>query len=182
MKNDSNLAVLVAGLFVLASYGVHRWDTHAQAQRAAQALDQISNWSSLPRLVARETIEKYGPPQAILAGKLAWDAHRPWKRIAVLDVPTAPLEQVVAYSGPTRSLQDLVLFSYGSRVYADGADLAARGNTEELNLLSLNLGDDIAQGRRTPAEAKRLYLRTLRLAVSGKASPYMEKLRFPVLR
>jgi len=73
-----------------------------------------------------------------------------------------------------------VLFPYGSSTYADGPDLAARSNSEELNRLCLNLADDIARGRRTPAEARRFYRRTLSLALSGKSSPYMERLVFPV--
>ncbi|MBI5240749.1 MAG: hypothetical protein HY926_09775 [Elusimicrobia bacterium] len=181
MKNkDAGIAVMIAGGLVLASYGAYRWDSHARAQAEARAVAQTAGWSSLSRLVARQTIEKYGPPDYVLADRLQWDAHRPWKRIVVFNALAAPLEQAVGYEGSTRGLTGPVLFPYGSSAYSDGRDLAARSNSEELNRLCLNLADDIVQGRRSVAEARRLYRRTVSLALSGKASPYMDRLRLPV--
>ena len=180
MKNNSGLAAVVAGLFVVAVYGAHRLDIRVRAQEEARALDQTGRWPSLPRLLARQMIEKYGPPQAILADRLRWNSQRPWTRISVFDAEASPLEQVVAYDGPAYKLEKSVLFPYGSRAYAFNGELAARSNGEELNRLCLNLADDIARGRRTPEDARRFYLRTIDLAVSGKSSPYMERLLFEV--
>jgi hypothetical protein len=180
MKKDAGIAVLIAGALVLGSYAAYRWDAHRREHAQARAISQTADWPSLPRLVARKVIEDYGPPDYASADRLAWDARHPWKRIVVHNAPAVPLEQAVEYEGAASGLQKPVLFPYGSWAFADDGELAARSNSEELNRLCLNLADDIAQGRRSVEQAGRFYRRTVDLALSGKASPYMERLRFRV--
>jgi hypothetical protein len=54
----------------------------------------------------------------------------------------------------------------------------ARSHSEALNRLSLNLADDVAAGRRSPQDADRFFLRTVRLRAAGKSSPYLDQLLF----
>jgi len=180
MKERAGILVAVAGFFVLAVYGTHVLDVRMRQQAQNQALERIDRWSPEPRIIARQVMEKYGPPQAVLADRLVWNAHRPWKRIAVYDASGAPLEQVVDYDGPVYKLEKPLLFPYGSRVDAFNGELSARGSSEEINRLALNLADDVIHGRRTPQDAYRFYLRTVDLAVAGKSSPYLDHLRFEV--
>jgi hypothetical protein len=180
MKNNAGLAAVVAGLFIVAVYGAHRLDVLTRNRQEAQALERIGRWPYLSSLAARQMIEKYGPPQGILADRVVWDFQRPWKRISVFNTDASPLEEVVDYDGPAYKFEKPLLFPYGSRVYAFDRELAARSNGEELNRLCLNLADDIARGHRTAEDARRFYLKTIELAVSGKSSPYMERLRFEV--
>jgi hypothetical protein len=180
MKNNAGLVAVIAGLFVLAVYGAHRLDVRLRSRQEAQALELIGRWPYLSRMMARQVIEKYGPPQGILADRLIWDSQRPWKQISVFDTEASPLEEVVDYDGPAYKFEKPLLFPYGSRVNAFDGELAARSNGEEINRLCLNLADDIARGLRTSEDARRFYLKTIELAVSGKSSPYMEGLRFEV--
>lgn len=175
--------LLMASLFLFVSPDGHRNGPGEELwpSPTAQALAATRHWPATPRLAARLMIEKYGPPQRILAGRLEWEARWPWKRISI-DAAGAsrPLEQVVDYYVPDAKLAALSRYPHGLAVSPDQGELAARSDREEFNRLTLNLADDIVTGRRTPEQASRFYSNAVELSAAGKSSAYLERLLFEV--
>jgi hypothetical protein len=171
-------SVLVAVLLVSAVMGIQQWTVVRRAHAAARAMAQATRWFPAAQNAAELMIERYGPPQEISAFEMRWHGPSPWKRIVVQNEPQAPLEDVVTYDFPASKLADLNRFPHGVRVYPLEGALAARSDSEAVNLLSLNLAGNIAAGETTPEDANRFFVRTLRLREAGKSSPYMERLLF----
>jgi hypothetical protein len=146
----------------------------------------IGNWSGYSRLQAAKLMQEYGPPDRVKHAELVWNDKGVWRKIRVWDVTPyfdsdvgAPnLEQTISYSIPPKLRRQLGSFAGELRVSSDGAELSARGVSEEEILLTLNLSDDIIQGRRTPDDANRFYDTALQLAMAAKSSPYMQRLLF----
>lgn len=149
------------------------------SRRAALAHGITQNWSEASRLTAERLIDKYGPPDAIAAGALAWKGARPFKRIVLWDEPLGPgLEETVPYGVPQDRRKDLE--ALGGLVWAspDGMELTAQSDAESSNFLALNIADDILRGRTSPSRGRQAFDRTLSLSASGKSSRYMEGLMF----
>jgi hypothetical protein len=143
----------------------------------------FSDWSNL---TGNLMVEKYGPPDRVEPYRLVWEGRGPWKRIVVwdelgfLDSSRAAknIEGTIVYPVPEDKVDDLISFSRGLHVSADGGELSARSTSEERNFLMLNLADEIVKGRLSPEKARVRYLRTLKLAEAGKSSPSMKRLLF----
>ncbi len=144
------------------------------------------SWSDYSRLQAARLMEKYGPPDKVGHAELVWSGRAPWSSIRVWDVTPyydsslgdPNLEQAVYY--PVIPGQRGALKALPGKVRAsrDGTELSARGASEPANLLSINLAEEVLSGRRTPEEAADFHESTLDLSVSGKSSPYLERLLF----
>ncbi|MCX5797605.1 MAG: hypothetical protein NTY77_19110 [Elusimicrobia bacterium] len=174
------LATVAAGalLLALAVYGARLWVQGARRDAGARALAQTAGWPEGPSLAARLMVEEYGPPQWASAGRLEWFVVPPWKRIVVRSSPAGFLEHAVSYSIPRDRLPALLSFGRGLRFDPEQGELAASGDSEEHNLLCLNLASDIARGKMTADQARRFYDDTLRKSYAGKSSPYLERLLF----
>jgi len=146
----------------------------------------IENWSDYSRLQAAKLMQQYGPPDQVKHAELVWNDKGVWRKIRVWDVTPyydsnigAPdLEQTISYPVLPELRGQLAALSGGLRVSSDGTELSARGVSEESNLLTLNLADEIVLGRRTPEDANRFYKTTLQLSLAGKGSPYTQRLLF----
>ncbi len=138
----------------------------------------LAGWPRPARLAARAMIEKYGLPQRTSENRLEWENMGPWKRIVVHRDSVFPLEQAVAYAVPSDKLAALEEFHRGVTVDAGTATLAVRGDGEAYNLLTLNLADEIATGKKSPAQAARFFDKTSRLLEAGKSSRYTDRLLF----
>jgi hypothetical protein len=171
--------LLFSGAMAFGIYGVAQWGLFHRAHVLADAHELAMDWLPEVKLKANLLIDKYGPPSEMTDFRLQWDHAGPWKSVVIQDFPQSPLQEVVTYHVPQDKLAALQKFSHGPLVYADDDELVARGDSEELNRLSLNLANDIVAGRRTPQEADRFYRRTVALAAAGKSSPYMDRLLFP---
>ena len=179
IKIGAATALLTALLALTVSQSDRRIDNRGKPRQPAAT--STPGWSASGKLAAGLMSEEYGPPQRIFPGAIAWDDCRPWKRIVVeANASTAALEQVVDYYVPDAEFRELARFAHGLVVYADGRELGARSDREELNRMALNLADDIVTGRRTPEQAVRFYARTAELAAAGKSSPYLDRLLFEV--
>ena len=143
----------------------------------------FSDWSNM---TSNLMVEKYGPPDRVETLRLVWEGRGPWKKIVVWDElgfldnnrAAKNIEGTIVYPVPENKIDDLIAFSRGLHVSADGGELSARSTSEERNLLMLNLADGIVKGRLSPEEARVSYLRTLKLAEAGKSSPSMKRLLF----
>jgi hypothetical protein len=176
------LAAVFGGfaLLAVAVYGVRLWVQNSRQEAGDRALARTAKWAQGPNLAARLMVDEYGPPQWVGDHRLEWFTIPPWKRIVVTDSAAGFLEHAVSYSVPPERSSELHRFKRGLSVDAENGELKARGESEEDNLLCLNLANDIAQGKRTAAEADEFYSSTVQKSMAGKASVYMERLLFPV--
>lgn len=169
------LAILVAGGVFMA------WRQRALAPQRLAAHTRA--WFDSPRAMAKVLLDRHGPPSLMPPNAASWYGVEPFKRITVHgDSPENYLEEAVGYQAKEGAVARLRELGLGVRVDQIREEISARGNSEALNLLTLNLANDVASGGRTPREAREFYRRTLRLAASGKSSPYMERLLFEPYR
>jgi hypothetical protein len=179
---------------------------HARAQQAEAAADVavadaasgegilaasveafLQRWPPRPRLTAYKMVRKYGPPQEAAPSRLVWYASAPWKRIVVMrdevrhDFPRPHLDHLVQtldYRVPARKVDDLAAFDGSLLVDRTAGELAASCDSEEMNVLTLNLAHDIVIGRRKVADARELLVETERAFALGEAPKSMAALQF----
>ena len=60
--------------------------------------------------------------------------------------------------------------------------MSARCDKEGANFLALNLADEIARGRRTVEDARRMYAEQIMAMKAGRPAPYTERLLFTPMR
>ncbi|HAM35142.1 MAG TPA: hypothetical protein DEB40_13620 [Elusimicrobia bacterium] len=160
--------------------------TLAPEARREQAETIIRHWSDPSRLTAAKLIEEYGPPDEARYGRLIWDRKGPWAKTMVWDVAADELkrgtpdfiEQTVSFSVPATMEPALAAFSDRVRVDEKGGRFSVRSDSEEKNFLTANLVYEVVAGIKNPAQAARFYEETIRFALAGKSSPYMQTLLF----
>jgi hypothetical protein len=149
--------------------------------------ETLQRWPAPAQKVARAMIAEYGPPTRFDDASMVWLHNGPWEKTTVYrdgwpqtKVPEERdyLKQVIGYRVPLAKLEPIMRFD--PRVEADSStnELAARSPSEAISFLLLNLADDIVTEKRTPANARDFYDRTLRLAAAGKSSPYLTGFMF----
>jgi hypothetical protein len=140
--------------------------------------------SDVSQLLAAKLTQEYGPADSVVSDRLIWTDKGPWKRITLWRVGPASemgsqvLEQTVSYPVLPERARLLGEFSPDVKVSDDGAALSARGPSEELNSLTLNLAQQVVAGRLSPEQARALYKKTVRLQASGKNSPMLQGIQF----
>lgn len=168
-------------MIVCASRGIARSDAPATPESIIRA------WPAPQRAAAGAMIEKYGKPSQFDRRALVWFNNGAWKRTivyrnAVHHAAKAPgndfLQQTVGYIVPNDKVAALKLFDRRLEVSTTAGELTFTSDREATNLLALNLADEIVAGKRTVAGARAFFVKTSRLAASGKSSPYREALRF----
>lgn len=152
------------------------------------ATTMVAGWPETPRMVAREMIQKYGPPQETTASMLIWHNNGPWKRTIVYreEVPhsfpkqhTDLLEQFVDYRVPPPLFDQLAEYDGSVIVERTKGEISARCDKEAMNFLALNIANDIVVGRRSVADARRFYAETAKAFMMGnRSSPYVTALQF----
>ena len=161
---------------------------HAKSGAAAgsirSAADMIARWPERPRALANMLLGKYGIPDEIVSSQLSWNDRLPWTKVVVFrDSASAGrsghlLESVAYGKVPFDRWQDLTLLGRGAVYDPATQELSARTDGEGTNLLALNMADEVIQGRRSVADARRFYDATWNLSLNGKSSPYMSRLLF----
>ena len=180
MKLDRKVkALFLAGPLLIAAAACRTPKAFGPSQRSELAQSVTRDWSEGARLTANRLIEKYGPPDAIASGALAWKNKPPWRRILVWDDPLGGnLEEAVSYRVPDGKRAALKALDGIVQVSPDGAELSAQSSGEPNNFLALNIAHEIIRGDMNPADARHFYDKTLDLAASGKTSRYLQGLLF----
>jgi len=173
-------ASLAAAVWCAGASGARLLDAPVDARSV------VSNWPATPKKAALALLEKYGEPDKTSNQRLLWMGRPPWARVAIyrsvganaFGVARSDLvENMVRYHVPRDKAAALKRFD--KRLWADarGGLLAAFGESEQDNMLTLNLASEIAAGRRSVASAVN-YRRLARLkAMAGKTSDYARRLR-----
>ncbi|HEX4046675.1 MAG TPA: hypothetical protein VH309_02515, partial [Elusimicrobiota bacterium] len=147
----------------------------------------VNRWAAPSAVVGRQLIEEYGVPDDATPNRLTWNDRGSWKRIVVWNrkpiyrspVDLSVMKETVDY--PMSEAEAGVLMAFSDCIEVDlvRGELSSRANREEVNYLTLNLADEIMRGQLTVAEAQEKFIRQIRLAASGKLTPYMTGLLFP---
>lgn len=144
------------------------------------------DWPKPAQAAAEEMIRRYGPPQEATASMLIWQGNSPWKRTLVHKVTVAHdfpikhvdvLEQVVDYRVPLNFFTPLATFDGSLVADRTRGELSASGDSEQSNVLALNLADDIVQGRKTPDQAREAMAAATRDLQAGHTPDDAAKLR-----
>jgi len=155
--------------------------TPAERSREEQARRVISVWPVVSQRTAELVLEKFGAPDLAISDRLVWYDNGAWKITTVyrdqrehLDV----LEQTIGYRVPQEKVPALAKLDLALRISRDNRSLSAVSESEETNILALNLADEVVRGKRSPEDARAFYLKTVVQWNAGKSSPYMKNLLF----
>lgn len=149
--------------------------------RDEQARRVVSVWPVVSLRTAEAVLEKYGPPDLAVSDRLVWYDNGPWRITTVYRDPYEHLdvlEQSIGYTVPQGKVPDLAKLDVALRVSRDNKLLSAVSESEETNMLALNLADEVVREKRTPEDARAFYLKTVVQWNAGKSSPYMKDLLF----
>ena len=147
----------------------------------------IMRWPPHTRNAAGLLLEKYGRPDQFDRETLVWFNNGEWKRTIVHRKvsrrdPSGKtrdfLEQTLGYLVPADKIADIERFSPMIEVSRTAGEITCSSESESKNRLALNMADEIVTGKRGVADARAEYLKTSRLAASGKYSEYLEALQF----
>ncbi|GAB3196940.1 hypothetical protein ABID22_002179 [Pontibacter aydingkolensis] len=153
----------------------------------AQVEGIIGEWPEMAAKSARQTTEKYGPPNEATPSHLVWFNNGPWKRTIVHrheiphDFPqphTDVIENVISYKVPVDRLTELGRYDGSLYVDRTRGEASARCDMENANILSLNLMHDIIQGRYTAEQAREKYAEVTADFMLNRPPPYAEALQF----
>lgn len=143
------------------SAGVQTEAVNQPAMDKAVSLTQ--GWPQSSVVAAKEMVSKHGEPTEVTQDSLIWRNAPPFKRIIVhKEVYSSrfPLlhqnsvEHVVDYKAPANEVRDM--WNYNGSVVLDRVrgEMAAGGENEPMNILSLNLSNEVLQGKRSPESAR----------------------------
>lgn len=147
----------------------------------------IDSWPDKTKSAAKAMIEKYGPPDGVSGKMLAWNDKDQWTTVAIYrdaiahEVPTPHedfVENKISYKVPENKVGELAHFDPDLVVDRARGTLAAHSDSEQHNVLALNLAHEIVIGKRSVASAMSFQKKTLAESEAGKSSPYVESLMF----
>jgi hypothetical protein len=157
------------------------------AQPRGGAPPDLAGWPQASRDAAMEMQRRYGAPDEVTPTMLVWHGNGPWKRTVVSRDPVphrfpAPhddvMEQVIGYRVPPERFDELARYDGSVIVERTKGELSARCDKEGANFLALNLAHEIATGRRTVEDARRMYAEQVMAMKAGRPAPYTERLLF----
>lgn len=147
----------------------------------------IATWPVESLRAAIGMIERYGFPHEFTHNMLIWHNNGPWQRTVVHRDGTPHhlpelhfdvIEQSVSYPVSPETLVALAALDGSVTPDLKGGELSARCNSEEMNILAINIAHEIITGKCTPEEGRQLYLEQMRAVMAMRPSPYTAKLLF----
>ncbi len=180
--------VLALALLALSS-GVAAAQSNQRPGRMnpAQMQQMMSNSHPAAREAAMFMMNKYGAPAEMTASMAMWNKTGPWKRTvisaqAVQHNFPGPhpdvMEQVIDYRVPPAMFSALAMYDGSVIVERTKGEMSARCDKEGANFLALNLAHEIATGKRTAEDARRMYAAQIKAMKAGQPAPYTERLLF----
>jgi hypothetical protein len=149
--------------------------------------DHLQGWPPKTLALAVTLVEKYGRPEDVGAHRLTWYENGPWRRTALLREGTPHrfplphedvLEQTVDYKVPPDRLADLLAYDGSIVVDRTRGELTVHCNSEEMNILTLNIADDLITGERTVEQALAYHAQVIEGMFIHEPETYPQKLRF----
>lgn len=164
-------------------------DAFGQGVERAEVDGIIDSWPEVPKNVARQMLDKYGPPNEATPTKLFWYRNHPWKRTELtrdmvehnFPMPHVDfLTQVIDYRVPPEKIDEIVKFDGSVVVDRTRGEVAARCDSEAANVLAMNIMHEIATGKRTVDDARQTTVQNTIAYTLGRNAPYAERLLFDV--
>lgn len=158
---------------------------------AMRAGGSLEGWPAASREAIADMTAKYGRPNEMTPTMAVWHNNGPWKRTIVYrtEVPHSfpmqhpdVMQQFVDYRVPTDRYDDLAMYDGSVVVERTNGEMSARCDKEGANFLALNLAQEIATGRRTAEDARRMYAEQIMAMKAGRPAPYTERLLFTPMR
>ncbi|HEX2204505.1 MAG TPA: hypothetical protein VHG91_14435 [Longimicrobium sp.] len=181
-----SLAAAVALMAVAAGCAGGRGMGMGGGPSTVGSLD-LDGWAPASRTAAMEMEAKYGPPDEVTPTMLVWHDNGPWKRTVISRTETPHsfpmphpdvMEQVIDYRVPPEMFDELAMYDGSVIAERTRGELSARCDKEGANFLALNLAHEIATGKRTVADARRMYAEQIMAMKAGRPAPYTERLLF----
>lgn len=177
---------------VHAARGEHETQEGSRDRAAIADVERIlEQWPAAHKAVARQMIDKYGPPNEATATRLFWYANRPWKRTelsrdSVVHNWPAPhsdfLTQTVDYRVPPELFGEIARFDGSIVVDRTRGEVSARCDSEAANVLGINMVHELVTGKRSVEEARETSEQNTVAYNLGREAPYAERLLFDVPR
>jgi hypothetical protein len=170
--------------------GQHQTEGKAALRVNQEDVEQIiADWPKPQQNVARQMLDKYGPPNEATPTRLFWHRNHPWKRTeltsdAVVHHWPTPhtdfLTQYIDYRVPPELTHLITMFDGSIVVDRTRGEVAARCDSEAANVLGLNMVHELVTGKRTVQEARHTSEQNTVAYNAGRAAPYAERLLFEV--
>lgn len=147
----------------------------------------VASWPSEAKDAAEAMQRKYGQPDVKTSEMLIWKKTGPFEKTIVHkeavrhDFPTPHkdvLEQCVKYEAPADKMDELAQFDGSLTVRRTDGLMCSRCNSEEMNILALNLADQIVKGDLSVDEARDQLAETARAYEQGQRLPMTQELQF----
>ena len=149
----------------------------------------IEDWAVPQKNIAKQMIEKYGPPNEATQTKLFWYGNGPWKRtelsrdVVVHNWPTVHsdfLTQVIDYRVPPEMFHLIAMFDGSIICDRTRGEVSARCDSESANVLGMNMVHEIVTGKRTVEDARKTAVESTVAYNMGRSAPYAERMLFEV--
>jgi hypothetical protein len=161
----------------------------ATSSRSAHdwAARTLPDWPVEQQVLAAHLVTRYGEPKEITPQSLTWYDNGPWKRTVLYrdgDVHRFPLThhdvlwQTINYKVPLDKV--VALMSYDGSILIDRTrgDLTVHCDSEEDNILTFNIANDIVTGSDTVEQALAYHAQVIEGMRIHEPEEYPQKLRF----
>jgi hypothetical protein len=156
-------------------------------EASAWVHDHLQGWPPQTVALAVTLVAKYGRPEDVSPHRITWYNNEPWKRTALLREATPHnfplphqdvLEQTIDYRVPPKKLADLVAYDGSIVVDRTRGELTVHCNSEEMNILTLNIADDVVKGERSVEQGMAYHAQVIEGMLIHDPETYPLKLRF----
>jgi len=161
--------------------------TAATPEAREWAAKHLKGWPVERQTLAAHLVAKYGPPQDESQREITWYDNGPWKRTVLYrdgDLHKFPLPhrdvlwQTVNYKVALNRIPAILAYNGSILIDHTRGEITAHCDTEEDNMLSLNLADNVATGSDTVEQAKAYHAQIYEGLRIREPSEYAYKLRF----
>lgn len=195
MKTSFNrFSSLLALIFILFITGISCEKDHEKDNpknpRCPNAESTIANWPEVSKKVAQMMMDKYGQPHGVTPHMLVWNNNGPWKMTIVSRDPVQHnfptphpdlLEQSINYKVPVDKYDDMAAYDGSVILERTKGEMSARCDAEGANFLAINLGNDVATGKKSTEQARAYYTQAMKtFKETGQMDPYMKGFVFNV--
>jgi hypothetical protein len=152
-------------------------------------LEFVKDWPEESKKVVETMLNKYGPPTGFDKDKLIWGHNQEvLKRSIVVREPidhnfpkphADVLQQFVEYKIDPKKADEVLSFNGSIILDRTRGEMSARCDSEEMNVLAMNLAHEIMEGNMSAEEAKKQYAESAATFMQeGQANKYMAQINF----
>ncbi len=186
------IAAVVALFAAAPAIAADRMPGHPPVITDLSSVDvQLADWPESSRKAARKMVEKYGAPQEATSSLLLWRQTGPWKRTIVYKEEVAHdfpmphvdvIQQYIDFRVPVEKFDELARFDGSVIADRTKGEISARCNSEEGNILAINLAKEILDGKRSVDGARTAMHEAVMKLTAGTPPAIAQTFQFNVAR